>query len=112
MIEERAELLKSLRAMPIVLRRLVRDVPDETLRRRPQPGEWAIIEVVAHLADTDERVLGRLRRVLAEDRPTLHPYNPAALAEERGYLRFGLADELNRVEALRAEAGRAARSAR
>jgi hypothetical protein len=27
-------------------------------RRRPAPGEWAIIEVVAHLADTEARALG------------------------------------------------------
>jgi hypothetical protein len=103
MIDERNEILKAFRSGPVVLRRLVRDLDDTTLRSRPAPGEWAIIEVVAHLADTDERALARTRRMLAEDEPKLTPYDPDALAVERGYLAMALADELERFEALRAE---------
>lgn len=103
MIDERAELLKSLRAAPIVLRALVAGLTDERLRRRPAEGEWAVIEVVAHLADTDERALARTRRMLAEAEPSLPAYDPAALARERGYLGFDLARELDRFGAIRAE---------
>src|SRR5512132_1787928 len=60
---------KDLRATPLVLRTLVNGVDDGRLRRRPAPGEWAIIEVVAHLADTEERALSRVRRMLAEEDP-------------------------------------------
>ena len=66
MISERGEILKALRAGPIILRRLVRDLPDDATRARPAPGEWAIVEVVAHLADTEERLLARTRRMLGE----------------------------------------------
>jgi DTW domain-containing protein YfiP len=52
MLDRREELLKTLRATPVVLRALVDGVDEARLRRRPAPGEWAIIEVVAHLADT------------------------------------------------------------
>ena len=83
MISEREELLKGLRSMPVVLRTLVGGLPDDAVRRRPEPGEWAIVEVVAHLADTDERTLGRLRSMLAEESPELPAYDQAALAEER-----------------------------
>ena len=76
-ISERAEILKALRAGPIVLRRLVRDLPDATIRARPAPGEWTIVEVVAHLADTEERALGRTHRMLDEEEPALAPYDPA-----------------------------------
>jgi len=62
------EILKTLRA-------LVRGVDDARLRRRPAPGEWAIIEVVGHLADTEERALARVRRMLAEDTPYLEPFD-------------------------------------
>lgn len=103
MIDEREEILKALRAGPLLLRRLVRDIPDDVLRARPEPGEWAIVEVVAHLADTDERSLARIRRMLAEDEPFLDPYDPAALAEERGYLQMDLAEQLARLAAIRAE---------
>lgn len=103
MISERAEILKALTAGPIVLRRLVRDLPDETVRARPAPGEWAIVEVVAHLADTEERTIGRTRRMLSEDEPALTPYDPDELAIERGYIDMAVPDELSRYEALRAE---------
>jgi hypothetical protein len=102
-ISERAELLKGLRAMPVVLRTLIRGIPDGALRHRPEPDEWAIVEVVAHLADTDERTLGRLQRMLAEDEPQLPAYDQAALAVERGYIRSSVEAELDRFEAIRTE---------
>jgi DinB family protein len=102
-ISERGEILKALSAGPIVLRRLVRDLPDEAIRARPAPGEWAIVEVVAHLADTEERSLARTRRMLEEDEPQLPPYDSAELAIERRYLEMAMADELDRFERLRTE---------
>ena len=103
MIDERLELLKALRAGPLVLRRLVRGLDERSLRTRPADGEWAIVEVVAHLADTDERTLARTRRMLAEDEPVLAPYDPHALAIERNYLAFDVEAELARFERLRRE---------
>jgi hypothetical protein len=102
-ISERQEILKALGAGPVILRRLVRDLPDDALRARPAPGEWAIVEVVAHLADTEQRTIGRTRRMLDEDEPALAPYDPDALAVERGYIDMAMADELDRFEALRIE---------
>ena len=103
MISEREELLKGLRGMPVVLRRLVGGLPDSAVRRRPADGVWAVVEVVAHLADTDERTLARLHRMLDEESPELPGYDQAALAEERGYLSMPLERELARFEGLRAE---------
>jgi hypothetical protein len=82
MLDRRAEIVKTLRATPVVLvlRALVGGVDEARLRRRPGPGEWAIIEVVGHLADTEERALGRVRRMLAEDNPQLEPFDQEALA--------------------------------
>jgi hypothetical protein len=102
-ISERAEILKALRAGPVVLERLVRDLDDEALRARPALGEWAIVEVVAHLADTEERALGRTRAMLDQDRPTLPAYDPDALAAERHYLGMDLAAELARFARMRTE---------
>jgi hypothetical protein len=72
-------------------------------RRRPGPGEWAIIEVVAHLADTEERALGRVRQMLAEDTPHLEPFDQEALVIQRHYLDVDLEQELARLEQLRGE---------
>jgi DinB superfamily len=101
MLERRAEIIKTLRATPVVLRALVAGVDEAGLRRRPAPGEWAIVEVVGHLADTEERALGRVRRMLSEDSPELAPFDQEALAEECRYLELDLEGELVRLEQLR-----------
>jgi hypothetical protein len=101
MLDRRGEIIKTLRATPVVLRALVEDIDDDRLRRRPAPGEWAIIEVVGHLADTEERALARVRRMLTEDDPELAPFDQEALAEQRHYLELDLEEELARLEELR-----------
>jgi hypothetical protein len=101
MLDRRREIVKTLRATPVVLRALVARMDDARLRRRPGPGEWAIIEVVGHLADTEERALARVRRMLAEDDPVLEPFDQEALAEQRRYLDLDLQEQLARLEQLR-----------
>ena len=103
LLDRRIEILKTLRATPTVLRALVAGVDEAGLRRRPEPGEWAIIEVVGHLADTEERALGRVRRMLAEDNPHLEPFDQEALAVQRHYLDLDLEQELARLEQLRSQ---------
>ena len=41
------------RATPARLHRLIRGVPSRVLARRPAPGKWSIVEIVAHLADAE-----------------------------------------------------------
>lgn len=101
MLDRREEILKTLRATPLVLRALVGDVDDARLRRRPAAGEWAVIEVVGHLVDTEERALARMRRMVAEETPDLEPFDQEALAEKRHYLGLDLEGELARLEQLR-----------
>jgi hypothetical protein len=103
MLDRGIEIIKALRATPVVLRALVSGVDDAQLRRRPAPGEWAIVEVVGHLADTEERALGRVRRMLAQDNPQLEPFDQEALAKERQYFDLDLNQELDRLEQLRRE---------
>ena len=103
MLDRRVEIVKTLRATPVVLRALLKGIDDARLRRRPAPGEWAIIEVVGHLADTEERALGRVRSMLAEDTPFLEPFDQEALAVQRRYLDLDQEGELARLERLRAE---------
>ena len=103
MYDRREELLKILRGSPVVLRGLVRGLDDAAWRRRPAEGEWAVIEVVAHLADSDERAAARVRRMLAEDDPTLPGYDQDALARERRYIEMEPAEALDRFERVRSD---------
>ena len=90
-------------AVPVILRTLRDQFEAESLTRRPSPGEWAAVEVIAHLADGEEWALRRVKRMLAEDDPALEPFDQAALAVERRYLGLDADDELARFERLRAE---------
>lgn len=103
MFSEREETLKILRGTPVVLRRLVRGMDDDAWRRRPADGEWSILEVVAHVGDTDERALGRVRRMLTEDEPLIPGYDQEALAVERRYNELDPSEALDRFEAIRRE---------
>jgi hypothetical protein len=49
------------------------------------PDGWTVSEVVCHLRDFDEIFLARARRIVAEDNPTLIPFDEAEMARERDY---------------------------
>ena len=102
MLDLTEEILKSLRASPIILGALVAGLDDRQIRRRPAPGEWAVIEVVAHIADVDERAHTRLRRMVAEDNPFLPAFDQDALAVERGYIGMDLPEQVARYRNSRA----------
>jgi FMN phosphatase YigB (HAD superfamily) len=60
---------------------------DETWRSRPDEREWAPVEIVCHLRDTEVEVYhNRLQRLLSESSPFLSAANPDQWAEERSYL--------------------------
>lgn len=55
---------------------------------RPEPGEWSANECVGHLIEVERRgFAGRIRRILAADRPDipadLENWDPPAVAEAR-----------------------------
>jgi hypothetical protein len=45
---------------------------------RPGPGAWSIAELVAHMVDSDLVGCDRMKRVIAEDEPTLLAYDETA----------------------------------
>lgn len=71
------------------------------LRREPAPGEWSAAVVVSHLADVELVWSVRLRMVVADDRPTLVPFDESAWAERFGDLDEDVRDTLQRWRAVR-----------
>lgn len=53
------------------LRAAVRGLTRNDALARPGPGKWSIQELVIHLADGDAIAIDRMKRVIAEDNPTL-----------------------------------------
>ena len=50
----------------------------EQAQARPGPGEWSIAEVAAHMVDSDLVACDRMKRVIAEENPTLLAYDENA----------------------------------
>ena len=84
---------------------------------RPEPGEWSANECVGHLIEAERRgFAGRIRRILAADRPDipadLEDWDPPAVAEaRRDHLRSG-AELAAEFDALRADGVRLVRGLR
>lgn len=51
----------------------------------PVPGTWSIQQIILHLMDSDLIAADRMKRVAAEERPTLVGYSETAFATRLGY---------------------------
>jgi hypothetical protein len=58
---------------------------DAALDRRPRPGTWSAREIVHHLADSEMTSAIRLRRLIAEENPTIVGYDQEAFAARLYY---------------------------
>lgn len=84
------------------LRRLTGDLSDEELARPEKEGKWSAAQVLQHLADS-ELVWGyRLRKVLAEERPSLVGFDQDLWASRLDYANGNAGRALTLFEALRA----------
>jgi hypothetical protein len=95
--------IKALAETPPRLAGLLRSAAPEAWTRRPRPGVWAPVEVLAHLADSELFYGTRVRLVLTGDRPFLQPFEGAILAECAGYISWPPAVAFERFRTRRAE---------
>lgn len=47
----------------------------DNVNKSPAPGKWSATDIVAHLADCEIVFAFRLRQTLAEDTPTIQPFD-------------------------------------
>jgi len=79
-----AELRDALAATPDRVAALAAGLDAKTLRERPEPGEWSMKEVLAHLMELESRLfLPRFRLMATQDRPRFEAFDPIAWARER-----------------------------
>ncbi|HXZ32399.1 MAG TPA: DinB family protein [Terriglobales bacterium] len=64
----------------------VSGLPDKTLRYKPAPEKWCILEILAHLADMEILYAYRMRQMLADKDPVIAPIDQDAWAKNLGYL--------------------------
>jgi len=59
----------------------------EQCNAHPVPGTWSIQQILCHLMDTDQVAAYRMKRIIAEDRPTWDLYDENAFAAKLDYER-------------------------
>jgi hypothetical protein len=92
------------------LRQAVAGLSREQLLARPVPGKWSTLEVVCHLADFDPILADRMKRVIAEDRPTLIGADEKRFASALAYHDRDLEEELTILDRTRKQMGRILRT--
>jgi hypothetical protein len=61
-------------------------LPAETLRYKPAPDKWSILEILGHLADVEIVFGHRIRQMLAEEKSAIAPMDQNAWAANLGYM--------------------------
>ncbi len=68
--DERQKLIAQYRDGYTAIAEVLLSITPEEIDARPGPGRWSTREILHHLADSEMTAAGRLRALLAEDRPT------------------------------------------
>src|SRR5271168_1323641 len=105
-----SSLIKSYLDGPALLRRAVSGMTREQLEARPAAGKWSTLEVVCHLADSEQAWCHRMKRVIAEERPLLIGYDESRFTAGLAYHDRDLEQELALLEGMRQQMARILRT--
>ncbi len=93
-------------AGPQLLRQAVAGMSREQLLARPVPGKWSTLEVICHLADFEIVGADRIKRVIAENEPTLFGGDQNLFAARLAYNERDAEEELLLIETIRKQVAR------
>jgi hypothetical protein len=79
------EIMPILRTTVPRIEELTADLTDEQLHASPQPGEWSLAVVLAHLRACNDTLGGNMRRILTEDHPAWRAMSPRTWQTKSGY---------------------------
>jgi uncharacterized damage-inducible protein DinB len=105
-----SEMIDSYLAGVETLRKSVAGMSREQMQARPIPGKWSSQEVVCHLADFEPIMADRMKRIVAEDRPTLLGADENRFAEALAYAQRDVTEELAIVAQTRSQMARILRT--
>ena len=103
-------LINDFAAGPQLIREAVKGMLRDQLLARPMPGKWSTLEVVCHIADFEIVGADRIKRVIAEDKPTLPDGDEKAFAARLAYHSRELEEELQLIGSIRASTARILRT--
>lgn len=91
---------------PDLLRESVEGLSQTQLRTPAAPGAWSIQQIVCHIADFELVYADRMKRVIAENQPTMFGGDPDVFAAKLAYADRDVEEELNVVDAVRHQVSR------
>jgi uncharacterized damage-inducible protein DinB len=97
-------------AGPKQLRQAVAGMTREQLAAKPIAGKWSAQQVVCHLSDFDPILADRMKRVIAEDEPTLVGADENHFAANLAYSERDVEEELTNIETCRKQMARILRT--
>ena len=94
------EVLEGLASAPVRIAELTKGVAAARLKAAPEPGEWSVVEVLAHLRACADVWGGHIAAILAEENPTRRGVNPRQWIKEKDYagLAFGPSFKVYRAQ--------------
>src|SRR5260370_9512288 len=101
-----AEMIAAYLDGTVQLGKAVAGMTSEQLKARPVAGKWSTLEVVCHLADFDPILADRMKRVLAEDNPSLIGADEKRFAAALGYHDRDAEEELTLIDKTRSQMAR------
>jgi len=100
--EDRTRLIDQYAGGPAAVAEALAGFPEDQRTAHPIPGKWSATEIVHHLADSETVAAARIRMLIAEDHPAIHPYSPDGYAAALRYNSRDLAPALDTLRAVRA----------
>ncbi len=105
-----AQLIDDYLAGPQKLRAAVAGMTAEQLDARPIPGKWSTKHVICHIADFEPVYVDRMKRVIAENEPTMFSGDPDLFAARLAYGQRDVIVELDFIALARKHMGAILRS--
>ena len=96
-----ADTLTAQRSAPATLAQLISGVSDDTLHRRPAPGKWSVVEIIAHLAEDELTSSWRYRQMIENDGVALPGFDQELWARLGDYASWTARDALDMYRLLR-----------
>jgi hypothetical protein len=92
--------VRRLADFPQQLTHVVQTLTETQVHFKPA-NEWSVIENIGHLIDIDELYVGRVDRILAEERPEFPRFEPDPIVATKGYQQMNGHDVLQQFIATR-----------
>ena len=79
-------IVERLKSHPEEIRSLTDGRTDDQRKQRPAEGKWSLHELTMHLCEVQDVFIGRVARMLTEEKPGISPYKPGEAQEKGSHL--------------------------